>query len=190
MRGLLSKAHPGFGRVLVVESGPREATEQFLRQLYERQRSPHVDLLTCFEHQPAAFDGMRGTVYSIHDPAVSRNRAGFLWKLLRARYTIVAILCTGSAVLQKWKWVVALSTQAKLVIVNEHGGYFVLDYWHRQAARAMFAQRVRLRRSQRLQVPVDVLPELFLVPFTIAYLLLYAGAVHARRLIKAVSGRD
>jgi hypothetical protein len=180
MRGLLSRAHPSFERLLVVESGPRDITENFLRHLYEVQKSNHVDLLTCYPGVPNSFDSDRGTIYSIHDKGAKENRACFLRKLLRNSYTIVAIFCAGDPVLAKWKWVLALRANARVLIVNEHAGFFFLDLKHLHPAKTMLSLRLGLHQPLRFHL----LGELLVVPFTMAYLALYAGYVHARRLVR------
>lgn len=179
MRGLFSKAHPPFEPLLVIESGPREIVEEFLRHVYEIQKSRHVDVLTCYAGVPSSFDPALGQLFSIHDPAIAHNRRGFL-RGLRSRYAIVAILCTGSPVLQKWKWIIALRSRAKIIIVNEHGGFYPLDYAHRGTGKMMLLQRVGLGRT----FPIRFVAELLLVPFAWGYLLLYAMAVHTRAALR------
>ena len=179
MRGLFSKAHPRFDWMLVIESGPRPLTEEFLAHVYQVQRSRHVDLLTCFEGVPATFQMSRGAVYRTDDAATRANRRRLLNMLSRAPYTAVAIFCTGSPILAKWKWMIALRTRAKVVIVNEHAGFFALDFQHRHTAKLMLSQRLHIAGMD-----LRIVPELLLVPFTITYLVLYAAAVHGRRLLR------
>jgi len=179
VRGLFSIPHPSFDRVLVIESGPREVTEQLLDHLYSIQRSQTVDLLTCFEGAPRVFDSARGTIFCTSDRAQPTSRRKLIRALSRAPYTSIAILCTGSSILAKWKWIIALRTSAKILIVNEHGGFFSLDWRRRHTAKLLLSQRLRFPKIQ-----IGLAAELLLVPFTIAYLLLYAGAVHGRRLLR------
>lgn len=184
MRGVLSSIHPSFARLLVIESGPRDVAEAFLKHLYEVQKSERVDLLTCYAGAPQGFDPQRGTVFSVHDPAAKNNRVAFIRRLLRGPYDVVAILCTGEPVLTKWKWVIALRVNAKVLVVNEHAGFFLLDWKHRRPAKMMLSLRLGLHQP----VPLHVIGELFLVPFTITYLALYAGYVHARRALRLRKG--
>ncbi len=180
MRGLLSKAHPSFERLLVVESGPRDVSETFLQHLYEVQKSERVDLLTCYPGCPKSFDGERGVIYSVHEGEAKEDRAQFIRKLLKNRYTVVAIFCTGDAVLTKWKWLIAVRTRAKLLIVNEHAGFFFFDVQHRGLVKTLLSLRLGMRQPLQFRL----LAELFLVPFTIVYLALYALAIHAQRAIR------
>jgi len=181
MRGVLSPWHPSFERILVIESGPRKVADTFLQHLYEVQKSEQVDLLTCYPGTPKSFDSQRGNVYSVHHPNAKSDRGQFIRKLLGKHYTVVAILCTGDPVLTKWKWAIALRTKAKVLIVNEFDGFFLLDRKHLRPAKMMLWIRLGLHQPLKLHV----LGEVFLVPFTITYLALYAGWVHARRALRS-----
>lgn len=184
MRGVLSSVHPSFERLLVIESGPREVTEVFLKHLYEVQRSERVDLLTCYVGAPQTFDSQRGVIYSVHDADAKANRTKFIRKVLRGPYNVVAILCTGDPVLTKWKWIIALRVNAKVLIVNEYAGFFLLDLKHRRPAQMMLRLRLGLHRP----VQFHLFGELLLVPFTMAYLAFYAAAVHTRKYLRSLAG--
>jgi hypothetical protein len=77
---------------------------------------------------------------------------------------------------------IALRTRAKVLIVNEHAGFFFLDISHRATAKLMLAQRMSVPRA----IELGAVAELLLVPFSIGYLLLYAGSVHLRRLLRTL----
>lgn len=181
MRGVLSPFHPSFERILVIESGPRKIADTFLQHLYEIQKSDQVDLLTCYPGAPKSFDPQRGAIYSVHHPDAKSDRSLFIRKLLAKPYTVVAILCTGDSVLTKWKWVIALRTKAKVLIVNEFDGFFLVDRKHLRPAKMMLWIRLGLHQ----QLKLHLLVELLLVPFTIGYLALYAVWVHARRAVRS-----
>ncbi len=51
----------------------------------------------------------------------------------------------------------------------------------RRMARAMLASRIRIPKPMKL---ARLTGELLIAPFTVAYLLIYAGAVHIRRLLR------
>jgi hypothetical protein len=76
--------------------------------------------------------------------------------------------------------VIALRANAKVLIVNEHAGFFLLDFEHRRFARMMLS--LRLGMHQPLQA--RLLGELLLVPFTVSYLALYAAYIHAKRALR------
>lgn len=180
MRGIISNREGSFDQILIVESCPREVTEWFLRHVYDEQRSRRVDLVTCYAGAPRVFDVARGTIYSVHQPEIASNRGKFISGLNMSPYTLVAIFCAGSPVLNKWKWAIALRTRAKLLIVNERADFFFFDLANRRFARRLLAERLGGRGS----VDVRAIAKLFLVPFTIAFLVCYAAVMHVRRMAR------
>ncbi len=182
MRGVFSRAHPSFDRLLVIESGPREITERILPYFYDDQKCRQLDVLTCYTAGPANFDPGRGTLFFANSADIAHDRQRFIRTLIGTPYSVVAIICADSAVLSKWKWTVALFTKAKLLIINENAHFFFLDLSHHRVAEAMLARRMGIRNPTKFIV---LCGELLIVPFTVAYLLLYAGAVHVRRLLRA-----
>ena len=179
MRRFLARSQPSFERILLVESGPREAGEKALRFLYEIKNSANVDVLTCFRKAPDSFDPARGIVYSVHDREVVENRTKFIGKLTQKPYSVVAILCTGSPILQRWKWVIAMRTPARLIAVNEEANYFTIDVWNLDTARMML--RKRLSGHAAALATLSGLMSWIFAPFTISYLAAYTGFIHFRR---------
>ncbi len=182
MRGVLSSREASFDQILIVESCAREVTERFLRHVYKEQRSRRVDLVTCYTGAQCAFDPARGTLFSVHQPSIARNRRKFISGLNSSPYTLVAIFCAGTPVLQRWKWAIALRTRAKVLIVNERADFFFFDLAGRRPAAILLAERLRIRGSINLGAIAKVL----LVPFTIIFLLSYAGWVHARQFVRSL----
>ncbi|HEX7362888.1 MAG TPA: hypothetical protein VF283_20545 [Bryobacteraceae bacterium] len=185
MRGVLSSREASFDQILIVESCAREVTERFLRHAYKEQRSRRVDLVTCYAGAPRAFDPARGTVFCVHQPEIAGNRRKFISGLNSSPYTLVAIFCAGTPVLQKWKWAIALRTRAKVLIVNERADFFCFDLASRRLAGRLLAERLSLRGS----IDLRALAEALLLPFTIAFLLSYAGWVHARRFVRSATSQ-
>ncbi len=161
---------PSGERVLVIESGPRELTEKFLKRLYQTHWIEHVDLVTCYAEPPVSFDARRGVVYSIH-------KSRWLSRLSRSRYTLLAMFCAGSPVLNKWKWVIALRVRRKILMINEHADYFYLNFANRHNLKRLLAERLRAHA-----IDVRAIAELALVPFTFLFLLVHAAYVQMRRL--------
>lgn len=188
MHRLAARAQPSFESVLLIESGPRPVTEKFLAFLYETKGAARVDVLTCYGTPPDAFDFDRGVVYSVHDPEARQDRSGFIRKLSHSPYTLLALLCTGSPILEKWKWVLAVRSSARLIIVNESARYFGLDIWNLGTLRLMLLRRLNpfsdYTRESLLSALGGQLGGLFLAPFTISYLLLYTCALHLRRWLR------
>jgi hypothetical protein len=175
----LSRFTPPLLRILIVESGPRETTEKLLHYFYEVPKSQQVDVLTCYGSSPKTFDAERGTCYSIHDPAFQGNRSGLIRHLGQTKYSAVAALCTGSAVMNKWKWAIAARIPAKVLIVNEHAGFYSLDLGHLKNIGNTLSEHFLPEAST-----LGVIGELLIAPFTISYLFLYAALIHLRRLLR------
>ena len=181
MRYLFSRRIPPLEDVLVIESGPREVAERFLRHLYDVQHSRRVDVVTCFGSAPVQFDAERGVCYSIHDPAYAGRRGQLIRILAKGNpYSVVSVLCTGSPIMSKWKWAIASRTPAKTLIVNENADFFFLDWRHRHIAKRMVSSRIGVDGGFSLGLVADVL----LVPFTIAYLALSTATIQLRRLLR------
>lgn len=185
LQRFFKRAQPSFDSVLLIESGPRKVTEEFLPFLYTVKGAARVDVLTCYANPPAAFDFDRGVVYSVHDRDARDNRGAFIRQLASNPYTVLGLLCTGSPILLKWKWALAFRSSARLIAVNEEAKYFGLEVWNHRSMRRMLFQRLNpfadYTRESLLGTLIAVLAGVFLAPFTIAYLLLYTAALHLRR---------
>lgn len=180
MRGVFSRHLPPLDDVLVVESGPRELADKFLRHLYEVQASRQVDIVTCYGSAPPSFLPERGVCYSIHDPEYAGKRFKLIARLRSKPYRAVSVLCSGKPIMTRWKWLIALRVPAKTLIVNEHGDFFFFDWRHRHIVRMLLASRMGMNGGIRM----DLLGQLLLFPFTLTFLSLYAGAVHLRRALR------
>lgn len=185
MRRFVARAQPSFDRVLLIESGPRKVTEEILPFLYNVKGALAVDLLTCYAGRPAEFDVDRGTLYSVNDPEVRKDRTKLIRKLCSDRYDLVALLCTGSPILAKWKWIVALRSRARLIVVNESAKYFGLDIWNLGTARLMLLKRLNPFADSSLsgfaEAGLTSFAGLLVVPFTLLYLALSTVSIHLRR---------
>jgi hypothetical protein len=178
MRGFFRRTEGPLRRVLVIESGPREAAELTLARF---AALPYCDVLTCYKTAPEAFDAARGTLFSVHQPDALANRRAFAKKLAHGPYDAIAILCPGSGVLAKWKWMIAAETRARLIIADEYGEWFFVSF-HNLPQLAVLL----IRRSNLASLPLLLLAvaKLILAPFVIGYLLLYTLVVHLRRMLR------
>jgi hypothetical protein len=79
-----------------------------------------------------------------------------------------------------WKWVLALGLPAKVFVINENCDYFWLDRKHLSAIRQFAIDRAGLAGAGAVRTPARLLA----FPFTLAWLALYAAAVHTRRLLR------
>jgi hypothetical protein len=103
-----------------------------------------------------------------------------LRELAANRYTHVGIVCSGEPYLARWKWALALALPAKVFVVNENGDYFWLDRRHLRIIGRFAADRWGLADAGAART----LGRAVAFPFALAYLLLYAAAVHARRAFR------
>jgi hypothetical protein len=92
-------------------------------------------------------------------------------------YNIAGMVCSAQPIMTKWKWMLAARLPAKVFVLNENGDYFWLDHAHFSVIRHFVLYRAGLAGAGA----VRTLARLFLFPFTVLYLLLYAAAVHSRR---------
>jgi hypothetical protein len=187
MRGLFTRTDAGFDRILFIESGERDTAEQILARLYTAPGIERVDVLTCLDTRPEQFDSARGTLYSVHAPEAVASRRAFVDRMARGPYSAIAIVCSGSGILEKWKWAIALRTRAKVVIADEHANLFPLDYEHRDELLTLLSTRITpdfgfLGELARLA------GEFIVMPFTIAYLILFTIFVHLRRKLRVATG--
>jgi len=189
MRWVLSRAVPPATRVLLLESGPREVAEKLIPRLRRvfGEEVP-VDLLTCLGDDPkdfAAEPGRSGSrVWKVTDCPDDATR----WRLLRdirnQRHPIVAILCTGSPIMASWRTAALVLLPAKFLIVNEHADFFWLDRGHWRALWQFLFHRTGLLEESA----VRTLARVVAFPFALAFLLVYAAAVHVTRLGRMALG--
>jgi hypothetical protein len=180
LRLFLSRQIPEFTRVLLVESGSREVTEKLLGMLRERHgERVQVDLVTCFPGSP---EGFSGKVFRVSDYAGPAARGRLYRELAERHYPIAAILCTGEKLMTKWKWSLALRLPSKIWIVNENADAFWIDYGHR----ANIARFVRARLGLSGAAAIPALARVLFFPISLAYLLLFAAAVHFRRKLRTL----
>lgn len=161
--------------MILVESGPREIFEKLLPLLYPH--CPAIDLVTCYGEAPPTFQIDRGTIFQIGDyqGKEGRNR---LYQQLRARgYSAIGIICADIPIMTKWKWALAFHTPAKLFVINENGDFFWADYSNWRIILHFLLFRAGLTGADA----VPTLTRLAMFPFTLTFLLLYAGIAHARR---------
>jgi hypothetical protein len=180
MRYFLSKSVPPFSRVLLVESGRRQLLEDLLSGLYDVHPGMRADLLTCYGGVPENFRAPGGEVYRVTDYPDANSRKGLYAELAGNRYPIVGIVCSAEPIMTKWKWMLAARLPAKVFILNENGDYFWLDRGHLSNIRHFVLFRAGLTGAGA----VRTLARLFLFPFTLLYLILYAATIHLRRKLR------
>ena len=179
LRYFFSRHLPPCSRILLIESGSRHLIEHVIPFLRAGFGAPiEIDLLTCY---PGAPQGVDGKVFRITEYGGAAGRHKLLSELAAREYPIAGMICSGEPIMTKWKWWVGARLPSKLFILNENGDYFWLDWWHRRNIKRFISYRAGLTGA----AAVPTLVRFLLFPFTLAYLLLYAGAVHLRRKIRS-----
>ena len=178
MRYFFRRYIPPFTRVLLVESGSRGSFDTLIPLLYQiHGETMELDLLTCHPATPAGF---RGRVYRVEDYPDPAARRRFFREVASREYAALGILCSGEPIMTKWKWALVARLPAKVFVINEFAGFLWLD-WGQARNLAAFA-RVRLGLSGAAATPAVL--RLFLFPFALLYLLLFAAMVHTKRRIR------
>jgi hypothetical protein len=181
VRYFLTRRHPEAARIVIVESGPRDIVEGVvpgLRSTYGDEVP--IDLITCYPGLPRGFDPATTRVYRVTDYRTRPARARLYRELAANGYTIAGIVCAAVPIMTKWKWMLALRLPAKVFVLNENGDTFWLDYTHLGVIRHFMLFRAGLAGAGA----VRTLARVFLFPFTVLYLLLYAATVHSRRALR------
>jgi hypothetical protein len=180
MRYFLSRHIPQPHRILLVESGSRSLIEK-VRPVLRNALGEHfeIDLLTCYAKLPQGFPP-ETRVYRTTDYRTGEARKALFAELRENGYALVGIVCSAEPIMLKWKWVVAWKLPAKLFIINESADFYWFDRGHLDLIR----QTVLLRSGLAGAGAVRTLARVVSFPLTLAYLLLYASAVHARRAIR------
>lgn len=181
MKYFFSKRGPTLDRMVLVESGPREIFEKLIPLLYPH--CPQIDLITCFGGAPPAFDHGRGEVFQVGDYQGKEGRTRLYAELRSRGYAAIGIICADLPIMTKWKWALAWNVPAKLFVVNENGDFFWADYTNWR----IMVHFVLFRAGLTGADAVPTLTRLALLPFTLVFLLLYAGAVHGRRRLRLLA---
>jgi hypothetical protein len=154
-----------------VESGSRELLEAAIPTVrtFWDSRTPPIDVLTCFGGVPEGI-GDDGEIYRVSDyPGPERKK---LLRELKGRgYAVMGIVCSDEIILERWKWLIAMSVPAKLLVINESGDCFWADRNNWSAIRQFVASRSGLTGATILRSVLQV----SVLPLTFVWLLLYAA---------------
>lgn len=178
LKRFLSKRVPPLQRVVLVESGAREVFEKFLPHFY--QHCHQIDVVTCFAGPPANFDPARGRIFDIAEYQGREGRSRLYAELWSSSYSAVGIICADQPIMTKWKWAIAAQLPGKLFIVNENVDYFWVDRGNWKTVRHFFLFRAGLSGADA----VRTITQLAAFPFSVMFLLLWAGWAHARRRVR------
>jgi len=181
VRYFFTRREPNPTRILLVESGSRGIYEGLITGIRKSYGNEiFVDLLTCFAGLPQGFQPENTRVYRVSDYRTPEARKQLLRELAGNRYSILGMICSGEPVMTKWKWAVALRLPVKVFVLNENGDYFWLDYSHWQSITGFVLFRAGLTGAGA----VRTIARMFLFPFTLLYLVLYASTAHFRRALR------
>lgn len=185
MRYALRRYIPPVTRILLIESGSRSITEALLPRLQSTfGPGVQVDLVTCYPGQPENLpEG--SAVYRVADYAGRPNRRRLYQELRALDYSLTGIVCSGEALMKKWKWALAAKVPAKVFIINENADFFWLDYAQRGTLARFALARSGLAGSGAARTAAHIAA----FPFTLIFLLLYAATVHTRRALRGLTSR-
>ena len=181
MRYFFRRRLPEVKRVLLVESGSRYLFEELISGIRTSfGEEIFVDLVTCYPGLPKGFHAHNTKVYRVTDYRGRAGRKSLYRELARNRYSIAGIICSAEPIMTKWKWSLTFRLPAKVFVLNENGDYFWLDWGHSKAIRQFVLYRAGLAGAGA----VRTIARLVFFPFTLSYLLLYAGTAHLRRSLR------
>jgi hypothetical protein len=181
----VTSAWPETRRILLVESGSRsiiEAAIPRLRKVFGADTAFH--LITCYAGAPAELNPA-ATVWRTQHHGSPRGRARLIQEMKNSGITIVAMVCSNEQIMTRWKWWLAWKLPAKVLIVNENADCFWFDTAHLGYLRGFVVSRMGVTGEGT----GHALASLAAFPFVLAYLLLYATIVHARRALRMAFAR-
>jgi hypothetical protein len=181
MRDVLSRIVPKFQRVLLIESGRRDLLEGLIPGIYKTQGGDVViDVVTCYAGEPK---GLRAgsTLYRLSDYRDQGGRQRLKRDLQAARYNVQGMICSGEAIMARWKWYLALQVPAKAFVLNENGDYFWIDHAHAELIRKFILFRIGLAGA----AAVPTLLRLCAFPFAALYLVWFAASRNLMRRFRA-----
>jgi len=167
-------------RILLIESGSRHLIEGLLPHIRQRWGEVPIDLVTCYGGLPRGLEPENTKIYRTGDYRGGEGRRRLFRELAGDGHSIMGVLCSAEPVLFKWKCALIARLPVKVLVANENGDYFWLDWGHWQAIQHFILFRAGLTGPEA----VRTLARLVLFPFTLIYLLLYASTVHFRRVLR------
>jgi hypothetical protein len=172
--------------VLLVESGSRHLFDRLIPTIYASYGADIViDLVTCYGGAPAGLDPAKSTIFRVTDYSGVQGRRRLLKELRARHYTITGIICSAEPIMAKWKWYLALGIPAKTFALNENGDYFWFDRGHL----GILAHFALYRAGLTGAGAIPTLGRLLFFPFTVVYLVLFAGWVHLKRAMRMMLRR-
>lgn len=181
MRWFLRRRVPLIDRLLLVESGPRTDVQQLVPLLRESVcGNAPIDLFTCLPDAPAGL-GDDTRTWRSYEARNNAERWRMLLGLRRQRHAAAAILCGDSPLLATWKVALAALLPGKILLIDKVEGLVWLDRRHWRKALKLGISSSGLRNPEFIRK----LSHAAFLPIALPVLLVFAGKVHLRRLIRA-----
>ena len=168
MRYFLRRRVPEVGRILLVESGGRAVMEKACQRMTAMFPGARFELCTCYPGAPASSAPDR--VFRATDAPGFFAKLKMLRAIRRARPPVAALLFTGEPILFWWKLAILVLAPAKILVVNEHGDFFWLDWGNRAVVRQFMLARAGVNGAEILRRACRIL----VFPFVFLFLGLYA----------------
>ncbi|HWP83950.1 MAG TPA: hypothetical protein VNN17_02065 [Terriglobia bacterium] len=170
MRGAVPPARD----ILLVESGSPQAFRQGLVNIRQSFPETRLQLLTCW---PEPAQNVFSSIYRVQEYASRREKLALLFSLRKNPPDVLGILCSNDPIMYSWKLLATLVLPAKVLIINENGDFFWLDWQNRKALRRFLQSRWVIIRKEFLLTLLRGM----VFPLTFLYLLLHAGWLYLRR---------
>jgi hypothetical protein len=178
MRYFFRRRIPVCRRILIIESGSRAIVEKLLPALRAHfGEDAELWLVTCYAGLPAGFPETT-RVFRVSDYQGRAGRKRLYAEL--AGCELAGLICSDEPVMTRWKWAIAAHAPAKIFLINENGDFFWFDYTQWRIITYFALHRSGLAGPGALRN----MARLALFPFTLGYLLLFAGGIHLRRFLR------
>jgi hypothetical protein len=175
MKWILSGRIPDPTRILLVESGSRQALERAVASMRIHFPSARFDLCTCFPGLPQGAPIEQ--TWRVNEARSLGAKLGMARRMARTRPPIAALIFSGEPVMFNWKMLLLLTLPSKTIIINEHGDFFWLDRKHLSVLRSFIGARLGVGGDALLRAVTQVL----LFPFVFVYLAGYALVTYLAR---------
>ncbi len=178
-------ASPPTLRVILVESAPRALTEAVILRLRGVLGAEvPFGLVTCHPGVPNALETF-ARIWRTQDYKTDPSRARLLTEIAESAPTVLAIVCAGNPIMERWKWWLVWKLPAKVLVINENTDCFWLDTGNLRNVMRLVSARLGLSHA----FPAQTILRCAALPFVFGYLSLYAAAVHTRRAVRLVLTR-
>ncbi len=182
MKCFFSRKIPLARDVLLLESGSPEVARRAVGEIQKIFPGARYHLCTC---HPVSAENAFASVFRVNDYASHWERMRVLLSWRQKGWEVLAILCTGEAIMARWKWLALALLPAKVLVVNENADFFWLDWGNRKTLRRFVRMRLGVGQIELLSTVARAL----VFPITLLILLGTAGFLYSRRGWRLLSWR-